>query len=153
MTHTVNLSRARAFSRRNRAKKAMSILREKLEELEGEEVSISPEVNARIWEKGAEKPPARLEVDVVDTSSGLQAVLAGEEPEETEDTGEVEETEEPEETGETGEDYEEVVSGTVGEAKEAVQEMDDPDYEAILEAESDNKDRKTLKEWLESRIE
>ncbi|MFB6265817.1 MAG: 50S ribosomal protein L31e [Candidatus Nanohaloarchaea archaeon] len=64
--YTVNLTRARSFSRRKRASKAMSILREKLEKQEGEEVSISPEINNRLWENGVENPPGRLEVEVVE---------------------------------------------------------------------------------------
>ncbi len=164
--YTVNLSRARAFSRRKRASKAMKILREKLEEREGEEVSVSPEVNSKIWESGIERPPAKLEVEVVETADGLRAVLPGAEVEEPEPE-EIEEEPEPEEeqleeeeaeeqdTGDDGAstesiDYEEIVSGTVGEAKEQLQEMDDVDWDKALEAEEDNKDRKTLKEWIES---
>lgn len=157
--YTVNLGRARSFSRRRRAQKAMRILREKLEDQEGEDVSISPEVNSKIWENGMEKPPAKLEVEVVDTSDGLRAVLPGAEVEEPEPEPEPEESEETEEEEEaedsteedSGVDYSEIVSGTVGEAKEQLQELDDPDFSKALEAEKDNKDRKTLKEWLESR--
>ncbi|MFB6292415.1 MAG: hypothetical protein ABEI58_03405 [Candidatus Nanohaloarchaea archaeon] len=53
-------------------------------------------------------------------------------------------------TEDEGHDYDEIVSGTITEAKEALGELDDPDYEAALEAEKDNKNRKTLVEWLES---
>ncbi|MFB6167055.1 MAG: hypothetical protein ABEJ62_02220, partial [Candidatus Nanohaloarchaea archaeon] len=49
-------------------------------------------------------------------------------------------------------DYEEIVSGTVDEVKEKVQE-EDLDPEEVLEAEKQNKDRVTLVEWLEERIE
>lgn len=127
----------------------MKILREKLEEREGEAVSVSPEVNSRIWENGIERPPAKLEVEVVETSDGLRAVLPGAEVEEPEE-GEEDETEESED-GETEDvDYEEIVSGTVSEAKEELQELDSLDWEAALEAEEENKDRKTLKEWIEN---
>lgn len=149
MSRTINLSRARSFSRRKRAKKAMSILRQKLEELEGEEVSISPEVNAKIWENGVEKPPAKLKVEVVETDSGLRAVLPEEETE-TEETVEEEEEEEVEEEEEH--DYEEAVSGTVDESKDAIMEMKDPDYDALMRAEEEGKDRKTLKDWIESQM-
>ncbi len=166
--YTVNLSRARSFSRRRRAQKAMTILREKLEEKENEKVSIAPEINSRIWENGVERPPAKLEVEVVETPDGPRAVLPGTkveepepepEPEEEEETVEEEPGEETEEETEAEEDgseeveadYDEIVSGTVSEAKEDLQELDDPDWEAALEAEKENKDRKTLKEWLESR--
>lgn len=49
-------------------------------------------------------------------------------------------------------DYEDVVEGTIDEVKEEVKEKD-LDPQAVLEEEKDNKDRKTLKEWLNSRIE
>lgn len=46
---------------------------------------------------------------------------------------------------------EEVVDGTIDEVKEAVEEGLDP--EEVLEAETEGKDRKTLKNWLEQQIE
>lgn len=49
-------------------------------------------------------------------------------------------------------DYAEVVSGTVDEVKDAV-EAQDLDPAAVLEAEKAGKDRSTLTEWLETRIE
>jgi len=65
-----------------------------------------------------------------------------------------EETVEPDQdtdsTSKSGPDYEEIVSGTIGEAKESLNGMEDPDYEKALEAEKNNKDRKTMKEWLEN---
>lgn len=63
-----------------------------------------------------------------------------------------EETEQSEEdTEESSTTPEEVVQGNIDEVKEAVEEGLNP--EAVLEAEKQNKDRKTLKEWLESRKE
>lgn len=167
--YTINLSRVRSFGRRKRASKAMSILREELEEREGGQVSVDPEVNNRIWQDGIENPPRKLEVEVVETADGLRAVLPGTELEEPEPEPEPEEEEEETEAEEQPEeevedeqeeaddedaaaDYEEIVSGTVSDAKEALQDMDNPDYEAALEAEKQGKDRKTLKEWLESRM-
>ncbi len=47
-------------------------------------------------------------------------------------------------------EYEEIVSGTITDAKNALNEMDSPDYEAALQAEKDNKNRATLIDWLES---
>lgn len=133
----------------------MSILRNKLEELEGEEVSISPEVNARIWEDGVERPPAKLEVETEQTENGIRAVLPGTEAEtevkeQPSDESKEEETEGSESSGEA--EYDEIVSGTVGEAKEAIRDLEDPDYQALLEAEENNKDRKTLKEFIESQM-
>lgn len=48
-------------------------------------------------------------------------------------------------------DYDTVVEGTVDEVKDEVEQRD-LDPKDVLEAEIENKDRKTLKEWLESRI-
>ncbi|WEL19721.1 hypothetical protein [Candidatus Nanohalococcus occultus] len=49
--------------------------------------------------------------------------------------------------------YDDVLSGTVQEVKDAVREMADPDYRAILEAEKRGKDRKTVREFLERRVD
>ncbi|MFB6166848.1 MAG: hypothetical protein ABEJ62_01140, partial [Candidatus Nanohaloarchaea archaeon] len=78
------------------------------------------------------------------------------EEETVEEETEVEEpetdTEEEETEAETAEaDYEEIVSGTISDAKDQLQELENPDWDAALEAEKDNKDRKTFKEWLENR--
>ncbi|MFB6143793.1 MAG: hypothetical protein ABEJ98_00640 [Candidatus Nanohaloarchaea archaeon] len=63
------------------------------------------------------------------------------------------EEEDSEAVTETTEEYEEIVSGTITDAKDALKDMEEPDYEAALEAEKANKDRKTLREWLESQLE
>ena len=69
-----------------------------------------------------------------------------------EQTEEVEEEEQDEEMEEASEpSAEEVVKGTIDEVKKAVE--DGADIEEVLEAEKDNKDRKTLKNWLEERSE
>jgi ribosomal protein S24E len=60
--------------------------------------------------------------------------------------------EEDEEVNVTQE-YEEIVSGTITEAKSQLDEMEEPDYRAALEAEKDNKNRTTLTDWLENQIE
>lgn len=60
---------------------------------------------------------------------------------------------ETEETTENGSDYSEIVSGNIGDVKEELQEIEGPDYEAALEAEKDDKDRKTLKQWIENQQE
>lgn len=160
--YTVNLSRAKNYSRKRRAQKAMVILREELEDRQGGEVLISPEVNKKIWERGAENPPSKIEVEVKESAGETVAVLPGTEVEDAEEkeqevseeeTGEEDSAGEEgeEEAGESGVDYEEIVSGTVSEAKEAVKQLDDPDYDRLLELEREGKDRKTLKEWLENR--
>lgn len=63
------------------------------------------------------------------------------------------EEEESEAVAQVTEEYEEIVSGTITDAKDELGEMEEPDYEAALEAEKDNKDRKTLKEWLEGQLQ
>lgn len=73
---------------------------------------------------------------------------AEDEPEENEE----EKDEEPEdEEAEAG--YEDIVSGTISDAKEELEAMDSPDYEAVLEAEKANKNRTTFIDWIETRIE
>ncbi|MFB6174514.1 MAG: hypothetical protein ABEJ87_00885 [Candidatus Nanohalobium sp.] len=61
--------------------------------------------------------------------------------------------EEEEEDVQVTEEYADIVSGTITEAKEALNDMDEPDFKAALNAEKNNKDRKTLKEWLNNQIE
>lgn len=131
-------------SRNSRAKKAMSILRSELEKREGN-VSISGEINSKIWERGASNPPSSIEVQISETSGQKKAFLADGKEETSE------EVQESEERTELEEDYSEVVSGTVSEAKDKIRELDNPDYEALLEAEKSGKDRKTLKEFIENR--
>jgi len=50
-------------------------------------------------------------------------------------------------------DFDDILEGTVDEAKDAIRDLDSPDYEGLLEAEKEGKDRKTVKEFLESRID
>jgi len=73
--------------------------------------------------------------------------------EELERSPEEEQTPEQEETTEATAEYEEIVSGTITDAKDALKDMDEPDYEAALAAEKDNKNRTTLVDWLESQAE
>jgi ribosomal protein S24E len=61
-------------------------------------------------------------------------------------------TEQQEETTEATAEYEEIVSGTITDAKDALNDMDEPDYEAALTAEKDNKNRTTLVDWLEGQF-
>lgn len=49
-------------------------------------------------------------------------------------------------------DYESIVSGTVDEVKQEIKKVDAIDLEKALEAEKEGKDRKTLKEWIRSRM-
>ncbi|MDY6771521.1 MAG: 30S ribosomal protein S3 [Candidatus Nanohaloarchaea archaeon] len=95
-----------------------------------------------------------------------QDVVEDEEPEPVvEDEGQDGEEQEAEETAdeaaeteassgsESDIDYEELVTNTIKDIKAELDDEDDVDYEALLEAEQDNKDRKTLVSWIESQME
>jgi ribosomal protein S24E len=58
-----------------------------------------------------------------------------------------------EEPVEVTQDYEEAVSGTITEAKDALGDMEDVNWDAAIEAEKENKNRTTLIDWLESQAE
>jgi len=141
--YTINLAKARSKGRNKRAKKASSLLREKLEHQEGEEISVSNEVNQKIWSRGASKPPRKIDVEVVESDDGLWAVLSDKTQKQlTED--------ESEEQDYTKSDYEQALDGTVSEAQEAIEDFENPDYEKFIELEEEGKARETLLEFLES---
>ncbi|MFB6190684.1 MAG: hypothetical protein ABEJ91_03880 [Candidatus Nanohaloarchaea archaeon] len=50
-------------------------------------------------------------------------------------------------------DYSDIVEQTVKEAKDAIRELENPDYEKLLEAEAQGDNRKTLRTWIEERLE
>jgi ribosomal protein L31E len=140
--YTVNLGRARATGRKDRARKAVKILKEELERKEGSEVVLSREINQKIWKDGASKPPVKISVKIEEVS-GKKKVYPVEEKER--ESKSVESSEE--------DDYTEIVSGTVSETKKTINDLDDPDYDALLEAEENGKDRKTLKDWIQAQNE
>lgn len=47
----------------------------------------------------------------------------------------------------------ELLEKSVKDAKKEIRNRDDPDYEQLLEVEKNNKDRKTMKHWLEGRLD
>ncbi|PSH02025.1 MAG: hypothetical protein BRC27_00055 [Nanohaloarchaea archaeon SW_10_44_10] len=51
------------------------------------------------------------------------------------------------------ENYSELVDQNVDETKEAIRELEDPDYKELLAAEKVGRDRKTVKEFLDRKIE
>lgn len=61
--------------------------------------------------------------------------------------------EEEEEDVQVTEEYADIVSGTITEAKEALKDLEEPDFKAALQAEKDNKNRTTLIDWLENQVE
>lgn len=91
---------------------------------------------------------------VEDSESGEEDEDSSEE-EETDEEFEAETDEEAvEEIEEAGPaDYEDIVSGTISDAKEEISELESPDFEALIEAEKSNKDRKTMIEYLENQKE
>lgn len=135
--YTINLSRARASARKDRARKAVKILQEELERKEGE-VTLSREVNQEIWENGAAKPPAKISVSIEEENGEKIAY-----PVENKDTTSTSQSS-------SSTNYSEIVSGTIDDAKDEISELDNPDYEALLEAEKEGKDRKTLKDWIQA---
>ena len=150
MRKTVSLSRAKIASRQNRAKKAVSVLRESF----SEEVKISRELNESIWSKGIENPPAKVTVELEEGVLYPAETFESSTQDSTEKEDEEEIDEESEETASQSSeetDYSEIVDGTISDVKDRVTDLEDPDYEALIEAEEAGKDRKTLKEWLENR--
>jgi ribosomal protein L31E len=139
--YTVNLGRARATARKDRARKAVKILKEELERKEGREVVLSRDINQEIWEDGASKPPVKISVKIEEIDGKKKAYPV-------EEQGRIRKAENSSEK-----DYEEIVSETVSDTKEAISELEDPDYDALVKAEENGKDRKTLKDWIQAQKE
>ncbi|MFP4116524.1 MAG: C2H2-type zinc finger protein [Candidatus Aenigmatarchaeota archaeon] len=49
--------------------------------------------------------------------------------------------------------YEDILGGTIGEAKESIDDLENPDFELLLELEEENKNRKGMKEFIESQMD
>ena len=141
MSTTYNISRAYKFPRNKRAAKAVKILQRKIKKSE-DDVEFSNELNNLIWKKGMQKPPKKVTVDFI-SQDDKTVVIPVEQDKKTSTTSESKDTEEVEES---------VLDGTVSDAKDAISEMEDPDYEELLEQEKSGKDRKTLVEWLEGKV-
>ena len=144
MSTTYNISRAYTYPRNKRAIKAVRILRKKMEKNE-EEFEISNELNNHIWKRGIQRPPKKVTVEFEDVDGKRVAV-----PVEADKQTVSQPSKDTEETSEADDS---VLDGTVSEAKEAVSDMENPDYEQLLELEKDGKNRKTLVEWLEGKVE
>ena len=132
MRKTVNLSRVKASPRQKRAGKAVKILKKAF----SSDVKISPELNEHIWSRGMQSPPNKV---TVEEENGTLSPVEGF------DQREQETVETP-----ADKDYSEIVDGNIGDVKDEVNKLEDPDFEALIEAEEEGKDRKTLKEWFES---
>ncbi|MFP4045900.1 MAG: hypothetical protein ACLFS3_02480 [Candidatus Aenigmatarchaeota archaeon] len=120
------------------------------------EATPSEEALREFLAKELNKDSEDIEVDKIFTFHGRQKskFWAKELGAETTEKLKKEETEEKteEETEEKGEDYEEFLGGTIGEGKDKIKSMDNPDYEKLLEIEKNNKDRKGMKKFLEGKI-
>lgn len=127
----------------------------------------SGEIERAIEDRGEE-----IETSDIDVNEVRDAFEEKEEAEETEEEPEDEskadaESEEesadeeaPEEDAEEAEEssgdeveYGEIVSGTITDAKDAIEDLEDPDYEELLKAEEADKNRTTFVDWLETRVE
>lgn len=143
--YTVNLRKARAVSRRNRAGRAMNILREFVQQhSKVDNLHISSAVNEEVWERGATRPPHSISIQVVEQDGVAHVELADHELElEPVD-------EEPEKTAEELRD-EEIAELNVDEVKELV-DGNAVSAERALDIEYAGKNRKTLIEWLQRRV-
>jgi len=129
MPKTVNLSRVKASPQQKRAGKAVKLLRQAY----NSEVKISKELNEEIWSRGMQNPPNKVKVENEDGKLFPVEDFESEKPVETESI-----------------DYSSVVDGSIGDVKDEVSQIESPDFEALIEAEEEARDRKTLKEWFES---
>ena len=50
-------------------------------------------------------------------------------------------------------DYDELLDQNVDEVESSIRDLEDPDYRKLLQMEREGKDRKTIKEFLENRVE
>ena len=148
------------------------------ETVEGAEEAEKPQIIAKIIDEAENMTASEIERAVEELEEVQEADISKEEVRDVFESGEVEEIEEePEVAEEEPEDeeseskadeeapepdageaeeevaYDEIVSGTIADAKEELEDLDHPDYEAALEAEEADKDRKTFKEWLENQKE
>ncbi len=112
---------------------------------------ISPEIKEKSEEFQAE---GEVMEEAGEVKGSLERISERREEEPEGEEKQEEGTEETtEEKSEEMKEYEEIVSNdTVGEAKDEIEKLEDPDYEALLRAEKEGKDRKTLKEYLKEQI-
>ncbi|PSH00006.1 MAG: 50S ribosomal protein L10 [Nanohaloarchaea archaeon SW_4_43_9] len=85
-----------------------------------------------------------------DTETDKEETDKEDEETEAKDETESEEKEKEESQEDSEVDYSEIVDQSISDAKEEIGELQEPDFDAIIEAEEDNKERKTFLEWLEN---
>ncbi|MFB6200011.1 MAG: 30S ribosomal protein S3 [Candidatus Nanohaloarchaea archaeon] len=125
---------------------------EELEDIKTSEISVDEVREVYENEDIQEQEETGSEEEEEPESENVEAEENEQEPE-TDEEAEEAETESEAETGSKETDYEEIVSGTIQEAKDMLQEMENPDFEAALEAEEANKNRTTFTDWLENKKE
>ncbi|MFB6144640.1 MAG: 30S ribosomal protein S3 [Candidatus Nanohaloarchaea archaeon] len=131
---------------------------ERLEDIQTSDISVDEvrEVfeNEDLEDAGLDQEGTEEETEAEESEESSEEE---EEPREDEAEAEDESSEEPdteeEEETETSTDYTEIVSGTISEAKDIISELENPEYDSLLEAEKEGKDRKTFKQWLENQKE
>jgi len=123
-----------------------------VDEEEVEEVLSQDEENEMMQQmQGGQGPDMQdIDTDDLEMDDVDEELETEEEPEQT-GTGEDKASEEIEST--ESQSFDDIVSGTVGDAKDAIENMENPDYDQLLEAEKSGKDRKTLKEFIENQKE
>lgn len=145
--YTVGLGEVRKVAPRNRAGKAMKILKEHVRRhANAESVSVSNAVNERIWANGARNPPRSLEVQVATEEGTAHVELSDRDLELPAE----EDAAEPEPAAEELSD-EEIAEMNVDEVQELVEDGA-VDAQRALDIEYAGKNRKTLIEWLQDRV-
>ena len=111
----------------------------------GEEIETSDIEKDEVREAFEEKEEEEAEAEEASEDEEDESKMDEEAP--------VEDAEQAEESEGDESEYEEIVQGTIGDAKDAIEDLDDPDYGALLQAEQAAKNRTTFVDWLESRVE
>jgi small subunit ribosomal protein S3 len=133
-----------------------------IEEREVEDADISKDEVRDAFEAKEEAEDSEESSETPSSEEGEEAdaeEVVEEETQDEEDESKADEeaaevdAEEAEESEGDEVEYEEIVSGTISDAKDAIEELDNPDYEALLGAEENNKNRTTFIDWLETRVE
>lgn len=76
MIYTIPLTRIYWGRRRNRADRAIRLIRKFVaRHFHVDQVIIDPSVNEYIWSRGREKPPRRITIRVIRVSEGVAKVL------------------------------------------------------------------------------
>ncbi|MDY6762095.1 MAG: hypothetical protein SVY41_03525 [Candidatus Nanohaloarchaea archaeon] len=145
--HTVGLGEVRRVAPRNRAAKAMKLVKEYVRRHSGVDVvSVSTAVNEELWRDGASNPPNSIEVQVLVDGDTAHVELADIEFDLSEE--EEEEAERPAAEELTDE---ELAEKNVDEVKDLVT-SGAVDAQRALDVEYAGKNRKTLIDWLQDRL-